>query len=267
MSTMRSGPLDRRIAAPALGALGVLLALAAWELAAWTGLLPANQVPPAGAVLAELARQLDEPAFWHAIGATMSQWAVGMGLTIAIAVPLGLLMGAVEACWRALRPIVEFFRPVPGVALIPLAILIWGLSATSVVFLIVFGSGWNLIVQSMYGAHDVDQGARDTARAFRLTRMQRARWVVLPSALPYVATGLRIAAATALIIAVSGELVIGVSGLGHGIAIAQTAGQTDAMYALILASGALGIAVHVLFSRIERHVLRWHESQRQGRAS
>lgn len=242
-----------------LGTLGVLLALAAWELAARAGL---GDVPPASDVSAELARQLGSGPFWSAAGATLGQWAIGMALTVAVAVPLGLLMGTVEAVWRALRPIVEFFRPVPGVALIPLAVLLWGLSTRSVIALIVFGTVWSLLVQTMYGAHDVDAGARETARVYGLTRLDRARFVVLPSALPYIATGLRIAAATALIIAISAEIVIGVAGLGHDVALAQTAGELEAMYALILTSGLLGIAIHLAFSRLERRFLRWHQSQR-----
>lgn len=247
----------------ALGCAGVTLALLLWELAARTALVPTTEVPPATVVLRELARQLTQASFWDAAGATMVQWAIGMGLTTAIAVPLGLLMGSLEPVWRAFRPTVEFLRPVPGMALVPLAILLWGLRPTSVVFLIVFGSMWSLIVTTMYGARNVDEGARDTARSFRLSRFERAVWVVLPSALPYIATGLRVASATALIIAVGAELVIGVTGIGYDIARAQTAGAVVPMYALILMSGLIGIAIHLAFSWVERRFLRWHQSQRR----
>ncbi|MFB9186754.1 ABC transporter permease [Dactylosporangium sucinum] len=239
------------------------MALLLWEVVARVGLVPATEVPPATTVLRELVRQLTQPAFWDAIAATLAQWAIGMGLTTAIAVPIGLLMGSLEPVWRAFRPTVEFLRPVPGMALVPLAILLWGLRPTSVVFLIVFGSVWSLIVTTMYGARNVDEGARDTARSFRLTRIERTLWVVLPSALPYVATGLRVASATALIIAVGAELVIGVNGIGYDIARAQTAGAVAPMYALILTSGLIGVAIHLAFSRLERRFLRWHQSQRR----
>jgi ABC-type nitrate/sulfonate/bicarbonate transport system permease component len=254
-------PRDRAHAA-GLGLLGAMLALALWEAASRLGVVPAREIPPATDVLAELARQVRSAAFWRAVGATATQWGIGLLLTAALAIPVGLAMGAIEVLWRAGRPVVELFRPVPGVALIPLAVLLWGLSDTSVVFLIVFGSIWSLIVQTIYGARDVEAGARDAARAFGLSRADRARYVLLPSALPYIATGLRIASATALIIAVSAELVIGVDGIGHDIALAQTAGAVVPMYALIVASGVLGIAIHLIFSGAERRLLHWHQSQR-----
>jgi ABC-type nitrate/sulfonate/bicarbonate transport system permease component len=246
------------------GIVGVGLALGGWDLAARTGIVSADDIPPAGTVLGELVGQLSRPEFWASVGATMNQWALGVVVSSVVAIPLGLLMGSVEAIWHAFRPIIEFLRPVPGMALVPLAVLLWGLSTTSVVMLILFGCVWSLIVLCMYGAQDVDAGAKDMARSFGLSLVQRARWITLPSALPYVATGLRVTSATALMIAVGAELVIGADGLGHEIALAQTAGEVEVMYALILTSGVLGIGIHLLFSRLERYFLRWHQSQRSA---
>lgn len=263
--SQQSGAAEQRDVRPLLlGITGVLISLLAWELVSRTGVVSPQDFPPASAVISELAVQLLHAAFWTAIWSTLAQWAMGMALTMAVAIPLGLLMGSVEAIWRSFRPVVEFLRPVPGMALVPLAVLLWGLSTTSVVSLIVFGCVWSLIVFCMYGAQDVDAGARDMARSFGLSTAARARWVTLPGALPYIATGMRVTSATALMIAVGAELVIGASGIGHDIALAQTAGQVERMYALILASGGLGIAIHLLFSRMERHFLRWHQSQRSG---
>lgn len=267
--TSRSGPrtgvVRRRDLTPvALGAAGCLLSLGIWEAASRFSLVPATEVPPATVVLRALAGLITDQTFWSAIADTLTQWVLGFGLAVLIAVPVGLCLGSFELVWRATRPLVEFFRTVPGNVLIPLAILLWGLSLRSAVFMIVFGCIWSLIVQTMYGARDVDAGARDTARAFRLNRWERARWVVLPSALPHVATGLRIASATALIIAVSAEILIGVNGIGKDIALARTAGAVDRMYALILAAGLLGIAIHLIFARLEGHFLSWHESQRRA---
>lgn len=260
---VRRDPLGSPLAPVVLGSLGCVLALTIWELASQLGAVPSADVPPPSTVLPTLAEELAGERFWVSIGHTLTQWAAGFGLSIVVAVPVGLLLGSNEATWRAFRPLVEFFRTVPGNALIPLAILLWGLSLQSVVFLTVFGCGWSLIVQTMYGVHDVEQEARNTAAAFRLSRLERVRWVILPSALPYIVTGLRIASSTALIIAVSAEILIGVPGIGQDIALTRTGGQVDRMYALILASGVVGIVIDVVFSRFERHFLRWHESQRR----
>lgn len=245
-----------------LGILGSLGALASWEAASRLGIVPQEYVPPATTVLRNLAHEATTGPFWTSVGATLEQWLIGFGLSVLIAVPIGLLFGTVDLIWVAFRPLVEFLRPVPGMALIPLTVLIWGLSARSVVFLTVLGCIWSLIVASMYGARSIDGGARDTARSFQLTARQRARWVILPSSLPYISTGLRVASATALMIVVGAELVVGVEGIGSDIAMAQTAGDFVGMYSLILAAGIIGIAVQIVFARIERHYLQWHPSQR-----
>lgn len=245
-----------------LGILGSLGALATWDAASRLGIVPTTYVPPATTVIRNLAHEATTGPFWTSVGATLEQWLIGFGLSVLIAVPIGLLFGTVDLLWIALRPLVEFLRPVPGMALIPLTVLIWGLSVRSVVFLTVFGCIWSLIVASMYGARGVDGGARDTARSFQLSARQRARWVTLPSSLPYIATGLRVTSATALMIVVGSELVVGVDGIGSDIAMAQTAGDFVGMYSLILAAGIIGIVVHIVFSRLERHYLHWHPSQR-----
>jgi ABC-type nitrate/sulfonate/bicarbonate transport system permease component len=104
--------------------------------------------------------------------------------------------------------------------------------------------------------------ATDTARSFGFSRAQRLLRVTLPSAVPYIATGVRISAAVALILAVTAELVIGSPGLGREINLARQGQDVELMYALILATGLLGVAVNVLFTRVERRVLHWHPSQR-----
>jgi ABC-type nitrate/sulfonate/bicarbonate transport system permease component len=166
--------------------------------------------------------------------------------------------------WRALRPSIEFLRPVPGVALIPVAILLWGQSTQSDVALVAFGTTWLMLVQTIYGARATDELTLQTARSFGVGPLGRLRWVLLPSALPYIATGLRICSAAALIVAVTAELVIGTPGIGNLLGEAQRGVQYERMYALVLAAGLLGIAVHLLFASLERYFLKWHESQRRG---
>jgi ABC-type nitrate/sulfonate/bicarbonate transport system permease component len=91
--------------------------------------------------------------------------------------------------------------------------------------------------------------------------------VTLPSAVPYIATGLRIASAVSLILTVTAELVIGAAGLGRSINLARSGGNEELMYALILATGVLGLLLNAVFQRVERRVLHWHPSQRTARAA
>jgi ABC-type nitrate/sulfonate/bicarbonate transport system permease component len=104
--------------------------------------------------------------------------------------------------------------------------------------------------------------ATDTARSFGLGRLARLWRITLPSALPYVATGVRISSSVALILTITAELVIGSEGLGRSINVARSGGAVELMYALIVATGILGWLLNVVVAGAERRVLRWHPSQR-----
>jgi ABC-type nitrate/sulfonate/bicarbonate transport system permease component len=119
-------------------------------------------------------------------------------------------------------------------------------------------------VQTLYGVQDVDPVATDTARSFGFSKRQQLLRVTLPSAVPYIATGIRMASTVALILAVTAELVIGSAGLGREINIARSGGNVELMYALIIVTGLLGWVLNIGLARAERRVLHWHPSQRAG---
>jgi ABC-type nitrate/sulfonate/bicarbonate transport system permease component len=230
------------------------------------GVLPRDHFPPISETLSTLGEQLGEGSFWEAVGNTLQGWALGLGIAAALAIPIGIVVGSSGLLYRALRGVIEFLRPIPSVALIPLAILIYGTGLQSKVFLAAFASFWQLLVATLYGVQDVDPVATDTARSFGFSRPQRLFRVTLPSAVPYIATGLRIASAVSLILTVTAELVIGSAGLGRSINVARSGGNVELMYALIISTGILGVLLNGIFVRAERRVLRWHPSQRPGGA-
>ena len=246
--------------------VAVLSALALWELLVGIGLLSDDHVPSMTATVAEFAELLGDAGFWSAVSSTLQGWALGLGIAAVLAVPLGIVIGSSPLVYRSVRFVVEFLRPIPSVALVPLAVLIYGVGLESKVFLAAFASFWPLFVQTLYGVRDVDPVATDTARSFGLGRLERLWRIKLPSAVPYIATGLRISSAVALILAVTAEIVIGSAGLGRSINVARQSGALELMYALIITTGLLGWVLNVLTSQAERRVLHWHPSQRQAAA-
>ncbi len=255
-----------RVPGWALPWLGVLIAVALVELVSRAGIVSSRYFPPATKDGAALVRLLGQGDYWTAVLNTLEGWAIGLAIAIVIAVPVGLALGFSDVLYHAARPIVEFLRPVPSVALIPLAILVYGTGLQSKVFLVAFASTWPLLIQTIYGARDLDPVHRDTARSFRIRRTDRILRVTLMGAVPYIATGLRIASATALILAVTAELIIGSAGLGRAINLAEQGGAVDEMYALIITTGLLGWGLNTLFALGERRVLHWHPSQRETTA-
>src|SRR5262245_11345191 len=198
--------------------------------------------------------------FWKALGETVRGWAIGLGLAAALAIPIGIALGSSNFASSAFRVPIEFLRPIPSAALIPLLFLTLGTTLKSEVFLATFGAFWPLLVQTMYGVRDVDPIATDTARSFRLRQLERLYRVTLPSALPYIFTGIRIASTVALILAFTAELFMGTPGLGQRLNYYETFGLNPEIYALALATGFLGVGIHFAVSAVERYVLRWHPS-------
>jgi ABC-type nitrate/sulfonate/bicarbonate transport system permease component len=259
----RAGSL--RVPDWALAAASVVGVLVLFEVLSRTEVLSPRSFPPVTDMLSTLWGELGTADLWKAVGNTLEGWALGLAISAGLAIPLGIVIGSSGLLYRSLRVIIEFLRPIPSVALIPAAILIAGTGLQSKVFLATFAAFWVLLVQTLYGVQDVDPVATDTARSFGFSRMQRLFRVTLPSAVPYIATGLRLASTVSLILCVTAELVIGSAGLGRAINIARSGGNTELMYALIIVTGLLGLLLNELFTRGEKRVLHWHPSQRSTR--
>lgn len=245
-----------------LGILGIIGFLATWELIPRLGLIDERFLPPASEVIAALVVDFGLTAFWVAVGETMKAWFLGLLMAVAAAVLLGFIIGSSDFLKKATNSTIEFLRPIPSVALIPLAVLLFGVKIESSLLLIVYASFWQVLIQVLYGVADVDMVANNTARTYGLGRMARIRYVVFPTALPYLMTGVRLAAAVALVLAITAELVIGSPGLGREIALAQSGGAISGMYALVLATGLIGVLINMLMRQIEKRILGWHSSIR-----
>jgi ABC-type nitrate/sulfonate/bicarbonate transport system permease component len=240
--------------------------LAFWQFVSRAGLISDQDLPAMTTTFRELWSMMHTGEFWTAFGQTVRGWALGLGIATALAVPIGILLGSSQFALRAFRVPIEFLRPIPSAALIPLLFLTLGTTLKSEVFLAAFGAFWPLLVQTVYGVRDVDPVALDTARSFGVGRFERLYRIKLPSAVPYIATGLRISSAVALILAFTAELFMGTGGLGQIMNVAESFGLIVQVYALALATGFLGLAIYVVFAAIERRALRWHPSQRVGGA-
>jgi ABC-type nitrate/sulfonate/bicarbonate transport system permease component len=247
-------------------AVSIAAFLALWQYVSVSGLISEQDLPAMTTTFQELWRMMHTQAFWTAFGQTVRGWALGLAIATALAVPIGILLGSSEFAGRAFRVPIEFLRPIPSAALIPLLFLTLGTTLKSEIFLAAFGAFWPLLVQTIYGVRDVDPVALDTARSFGIGRFERLYRIKLPSAVPYIATGLRISSAVALILAFTAELFMGIPGLGQIMNVAESFGLTVQVYALALATGFLGLAIYVLFAALERWALRWHPSQREANA-
>ncbi|WP_024367697.1 ABC transporter permease [Arthrobacter sp. TB 26] len=245
-----------------LGLAGILGFLVTWEMIPRLGIVDARYLPPASEVIAALVADFGLTAFWVSVGETMKAWFLGLLIAVVAAVVLGFIIGSSTFLRKATNSTIEFLRPIPSVALIPLAVLLFGVKIESSLLLIVYAAFWQILIQVLYGVADVDMVANNTAKTYGLGRMARIRYVVFPTALPYLMTGVRLAGAVALVLAITAELVIGSPGLGREIALAQSGGAISGMYALVLATGLIGVLINMLMRFIEKKTLAWHSSVR-----
>src|SRR5579875_13530 len=255
----------------ALGRLAARLtvlaaALGLWQALSESGLIRADEFPSMTATVAALGHQLAGAALWAAVGDTMAAWVVGLLLGGGCAIAVGTLIGLNGFALRSVTPVVEFFKTIPVIAVLPIALVLWGTTLTMQYVLVAFAVFWPLVIQVFYGVRSMDPTVRDTATVLQVRGGRRFFVVVLPSAAPFIATGLRVSAAVALIIAIIAELIGGGSGVGVRILTAENSGPTayPVMYAYILVAGLLGVGLAGAFALAERRFLHWHESQREA---
>ena len=247
------------------GLTGVIVFLVIAELLGVTGIIPTSVLPLTSTVLGHVFTLLGNGRFLADLGATIEAWAVGLAVTIVIGVPLGVLLGSVPGVRVATRAVVEFLRPIPSVALILLVSLLLGPGLRMMTTLIVYGAIWPVLYNTIAGIDDVDPLAKETNRAFGFSPLATVRMVSLPSAAPFIATGIRLASAVAIILDIAAGYITGpINGPGIGAYIAQeSTGATDltVILAATVWAGILGLALDLILTGAQRRLLRWHHAR------
>lgn len=258
----------RRAAGPARlvgrGLLGIALFLLLAEVIGRTQAISPAVLPLASTVLARTAGLAGNPRFLADVAATLEAWAIGLAIAVAVAVPCGLVLGSLPGVRTATRALVEFLRPIPSVALILLVGLILGPGLRMNVTLIVYAAVWPVLFNTIHGLDDTDPVAKETLRAFGFGRLAVIRLVSLPSAAPFIATGIRLASSIAIILNIStGYLTGRISGNGIGAFIAEAntgTGNTALVLAAAIWTGLLGLALNAVLVGAERRLLPWHQA-------
>ena len=247
------------------GATGVVVFLLLADAAGRLGIISRSALPLTSSVLARVVLLAGNTRFLADFGATVEAWAVGMAVTVAAGVPLGVLLGSLPGVRAATRAIVEFLRPIPSVALILLVSLLLGPGLRMSVTLIVYGAIWPVLYNTIAGIDDVDPLAKETNRAFGFSPLATVRMVSLPSAAPFIATGIRLASAVAIILDIAAGYITGpINGPGIGAYIAQeSTGATDltVILAATVWAGILGLALDLILMGAQRRLLRWHHAR------
>ena len=233
-----------------------------------SGLIKTTFLPPFSEVALKAVTLWGDPVFRDDVLATLVSYGLGMLIAAAIAIPLGIVFGLVRPVYRATRALVELIRPIPPVALVPLVLLVLGAGLEMKLFIVVFAAVWPIMFNTLYGVNDVDPYAKEMARSFGVTPFGVVRRIVLPSAGPFIITGVRIASSIALIVVITVELIAGgAQGIGAYIARARAYGDADAYLSVLAATiiaGLLGLVINLAIGWAERRFFGWDSTTRES---
>ncbi|MGX1309455.1 ABC-type nitrate/sulfonate/bicarbonate transport system permease component [Amorphus suaedae] len=249
---------------------GIAVLLVLWQLATmWAGSFffptPIDILATAGRLWfsGEPSRLFLTDAVFSDVFPSIGRLLAGWAIAVVLGVTLGLAIGGMRRLAEAAQPVLEFLRALPSPALIPVFLILLGTDSTMRITLIVMGSIWPVLLNSIDGMRTIDQGQMDMARVFRLPPYARLFRIIIPAAMPRIFAGIRVSLGIAIILMVVSELVASSSGIGHAIVDAQNTFRLPEMWANVLLIAVLGISLNGLFSLVENQVLYWHRAARR----
>ena len=238
--------------------IGPVALFVIWDLVVRLGLIKVILLPTPWATLAALVTGLAGGPLLLDFGVTVLRTLEAFGIAAVIGMPLGVLLGSNERAYRSVEFLIDFFRSTPSSALIPLFLLIFGVSDVNKVAIAAFGAFLIVVFNSAYGVINARKQRVMAAKVMGASRWQIFKDVLIWESLQPTFVGLRSAVSMALVIVIVAEMFIGSdNGLGHRIIDAQQVLNVKSMYAAILAAGALGYALNVLFLYAERRFVHW----------
>jgi len=203
------------------------------------------------------------PSFAEEALPSLYRLGIGIIASIAVGIAAGTVIGLVPWLRELTGPVLEFFRAIPPPALIPIVMLLLGITDTMKIAVIVSGAVWPILLNTIDGVRATDSVMTETAEAFRITRWQRLWFLVLPSASPRIMVGVRQGLSVALILMVISEMFASSSGLGYRIVYFQRNFLIAESWSGIVLLGLIGVLLAVVFGFVERRVLRWYHGMRE----
>ncbi|MEU8217116.1 ABC transporter permease [Micromonospora taraxaci] len=261
-TTQRSRNVGTRIATSVLYTLGLpTLLLVLWGLVATRA---TSQFFPDPLTIAEAFRETwVGPAFVEDVLPSLARLGLGVAASIVLGIAAGTVIGLTHWLRELLEPLLEFLRAIPPPVLIPVAMLLLGITDTMKVVVIVSGAVWPILLNTIEGVRGTDSVMTETAQSFRVSWWERLWFLVLPAASPRIMAGVRQALSVALILMVISEMFASSSGLGYRIAYFQRNYLIAEMWSGILLLGLVGVFLAVAFGLVERRVLRWYHGIRE----
>jgi ABC-type nitrate/sulfonate/bicarbonate transport system permease component len=255
---MQRPPFDPAVLRRGLPLIGPVLLLALWQLMLSAHWVKPILLPPPGDTLQHIADTFVSGSIYPDLWATVYRTLCAFGIAVAIGVPLGVALGSAEGAYRSVEFLIDFFRSTPSSALIPLFMLIFGITDINKIAIAAFGAVLIVLFNSAYGVMHAKKTRVMAAQIMGVSRWHIFKDVLLMESLAQTLVGLRSAVSMALVIVIVAEMFIGSeTGLGHRIIDAQQVFNIKDMYGSILITGALGYLLNLMFLLIEKKIIHW----------
>lgn len=238
------------------GLLIPVLLVALWEIGSRTGTLPEDTMSRPSEIAAAGWDALLDGSLLIATLQTFQTALLGLAIGSIIGIALGILIGLSPILEAVVGPTLDTIRPVPAVALIPLALLIYGFGVRMEVLVITFACIWPVLIVTVSAVRGIEPRLIEVARMLEMPTLARMRRIVLPAAMARIAVGIRVGAGVALVVAVTVEIVLNPQGLGYGMIIAAQSLRPELMWAELIWVGLAGWAFNILLTTIDRRWLR-----------
>lgn len=236
--------------------------IAIWQLVANLRLVSPVFLPGPDRAWTALVRGFTDNDLASKLAGTLEHMALGWFAASIAGVAIGALIGSSRLMRVYVAPSLEFLRPLPVSAIIPVAIAMLGLTQGMALFVIAFGAIWPIMLATIHGFAAVEPRLYEVARALQMSRMAMIAKIALPSALPDILAGMRLSLTVALILSVVCEILAGLDGLGHWVLLSARAFRSADLFAGVILLGATGYLTSVAMSLVEQRLLAWQAAAR-----
>ena len=240
-----------------IGLIVLVLLVAAWQVVANLKLVSPVYLPGPDRAFTALIHGLTTSDIGAKLMGTIEHMIEGWLLASIAGIALGALIGSSQQARAYIAPTLEFLRPLPASAIIPVAIAVFGLSPAMALGVIAFGAIWPMLLATIHGFAAVEPRLYEVAAALRLSRPAAIFKIALPSALPDILAGLRLGLTVALILAVVCEMIAGLNGLGNWVLLSARMFRSADLFAGVILLGAIGFVGALALNAIERRLLAW----------
>jgi NitT/TauT family transport system permease protein len=228
-----------------------------WETAPRLGLADRTFLPPFSEVAGAWWGLLTDGQLADNARASLVRSFSGFGIAVAVAVPLGLLIGWYRPVADLLGPLLEVFRNTAALALLPVFVLLLGIGETSKISIVVYACTWPILLNTISAVRTVDPTLLRLAKSMDLSAPRLFQKVILPSSVPVMFTGIRLAGAVSILVLVAAEMIGAKAGLGYLVNASQYNFAIPQMYAGIITISAIGVAFNQILVAVERRLSSW----------